>query len=210
MADTRQRLMAGALDTVRERGLAGTSARSIATAAGVNQALVFYHFGSVAELVAAACQAATVERVAAFGARFEAVTDLGQLLAVGRELAAEERALGNVTVLAQLLAGAQHDPVYAQASAVALRLWTEQVEQVLTRLFADSPLIDVLDLPGLAAALSASFVGLGLYQGVDPAGADAALAALDRLAVLVELVEGLGPVARRAVRARARRAAGGR
>ncbi|HEV7628954.1 MAG TPA: TetR family transcriptional regulator, partial [Streptomyces sp.] len=43
--DTRTKLLAGALRTVTEQGIAKTSARTIAAAAGVNQALVFYHFG---------------------------------------------------------------------------------------------------------------------------------------------------------------------
>ncbi len=54
-ADTRTKLLEGALRTLAEQGIAKTSARSVAAAAGVNQALVFYHFGSVDELLAAAC-----------------------------------------------------------------------------------------------------------------------------------------------------------
>jgi ribosomal protein S11 len=45
---------------------------------------------------------------------------------------------------------------------------------------------------------------------VDADGAHAALAALERLGVLVEAVDDLGPVARRAVRARLRRTGRGR
>jgi AcrR family transcriptional regulator len=41
MADTRQRLIDGAIETIRKHGITGTSARTIASAAGVNQALVF-------------------------------------------------------------------------------------------------------------------------------------------------------------------------
>src|SRR5213078_627494 len=62
MTDTRQRLVDGAIETLRTHGLAGASARTIAATAGVNQALVFYHFGSVHELLEAACVAATEAR----------------------------------------------------------------------------------------------------------------------------------------------------
>ncbi len=48
--DTRERLLAGTISALRDKGIAGISARSIAAAAGVNQALVFYHFGTVEEL----------------------------------------------------------------------------------------------------------------------------------------------------------------
>ncbi|WP_043716330.1 TetR family transcriptional regulator, partial [Kutzneria sp. 744] len=60
MAETRQRLIDGAIETIRQHGIAGTSARTIAATAGVNQALVFYHFGSVNDLLKAACLAATL------------------------------------------------------------------------------------------------------------------------------------------------------
>lgn len=205
MADTRQRLIDGAIETIRQHGITGTSARTIATAAGVNQALVFYHFGSVHELLEAACLAATEARVAPFLARLDEVTDLRQLLALGRRLHTEERALGHVMVLAQLLAGAQSDPKLAQATSAALHLWIGPVEQVLNRLLGDSPLAAVIDIPGLAHAVCAGFIGLELFEGIDPAGANAALDALDRLAVLLEVVDDLGPVARRALRGKLRK-----
>ncbi len=204
MADTRQRLIDGAIDTIRRHGITGTSARTIAATAGVNQALVFYHFGSVHELLEAACLAATEARVAPFAAQLDEVSDLRQLLDLGRRLHAEERELGNVMVLGQLLAGAQADPALAKATSAALELWIRPVQRVLERLLAGSPLADLLDPAGLARAVCAGFIGLELFEGVDPAGAHAAFDALDRLAVLVDVVDDLGPVARRALRAKLR------
>jgi AcrR family transcriptional regulator len=208
VADTRQRLIEGAIETIRTHGFAGTSARSIAATAGVNQGLVFYHFGSVHDLLRAACLAATRARVATFVERLDRVTDLRQLLALGRTLHAEERAEGNLMVLAQLLAGAQADPKLAETTAEALQQWITPIEHALTRLLADSPVTELIDTAGLARAVSAGFVGLELYEGVDPAGANAALDALDRLGVLIEVVDDLGPVARRALRAKLRRTNG--
>lgn len=205
--ETRQRLIDGALDAIRRHGIAGTSARTIAAAAGVNQALVFYHYGSVHDLLKAASLAATRARVQAFEGRLATVTSLRELLAAGRELHAEERTLGNVQVLAQMLAGAQNDPALAATTAAALRLWIEPIEATLARVLAGSPLAELLDIDGLARAASAAFIGLELFEGVDPDGAAAALDALDRLAVLAEVVDDLGPVARRALRTRLRRKA---
>jgi AcrR family transcriptional regulator len=204
--DTRQRLIDGALEAIRRHGIAGTSARTIAAAAGANQALVFYHFGTVHQLLKEASLACTRARVEAFRGRLEAVTSLRELLAVGRELHAEERTLGNVAVLAQMLAGAQSDPQLAEATGDALRLWFAPIEQALARVLAGSPLAELLDTAGLARAASAAFIGLELFEGVDPDGAHAALDALDRMAVLAEVVDDLGPVARRSLRAKLRRA----
>lgn len=104
-----------------------------------------------------------------------------------------------------MLAGAQADPTLAEATAAALELWITPIERALTRLLAGSPVAEAIDVAGLARAVSAGFVGLELYEGVDPAGASAALDALDQLAVLVEVMDDLGPVARRALRGKLRR-----
>src|SRR5438093_1369574 len=52
--ETRAALVAAALETLKTEGFRGTTARAIAGRAGVNQALVFYHFGGVDELLLAA------------------------------------------------------------------------------------------------------------------------------------------------------------
>ncbi|MFY1652083.1 TetR/AcrR family transcriptional regulator [Solwaraspora sp. WMMB762] len=207
---TRQRLMDGAVEAIRRYGIAGVSARAVAGCAGVNQALVFYHFGTLDELLVAACQAATAERVADYRDRFAAVRSLSELLDLGRELHEQERQAGNLAVLAQMLAGAQTDGRLAPAVAAALRLWTDEIELVLRRVLAGSPLAALADPPGLARAVAAGFVGLELYEGVDRAGADDALAALEQLAVLVDVVDDLGPVARRALQGRLARRSRGR
>ncbi len=207
MSDTKRRLLDGTITAIGQHGIAGISARTIAAAAGVNQALVFYHFGSVDELLAAACRTGTAERVAHWSPRLRKVRSLRELLEVGRALHAEERALGNVSVLAQMLAGAQTDERLVAPTAEALQVWVDEIEWVLRRLLAGSPFAEVADVPGLARAVSAAFIGLELYDGVDRPAADQAMTALDQLAVLIELVDDLGPIARRAVQNRVSRAA---
>jgi len=207
MTDTKQRLIDGTLTVLRDHGITGISARTIAAAAGANQALVFYHYGSVDELLAAACREATASRVAAYAQRFDAVTSLRELLAVGRELHAEELRQGNVSVLAQLLAAGQRSERIAETTAAALRMWVVEIEKVLRRLLIGSPVAEIADVPGLARAVSAAFIGLELYEGIDEAGAGRALEAIDQLAVLIEVMDELGPIARRALRSRLKRVA---
>ncbi|MEN3613211.1 TetR/AcrR family transcriptional regulator [Plantactinospora sp. ZYX-F-223] len=206
MSDTKQRLLDGTLAAIGAHGIAGISARTIASAAGVNQALVFYHFGSVDELLAAACTANTAERVATYSARFTEVRTLRELLDVGRALHEQEKELGHVSVLAQLLAGAQTDRRLAESVAAALRLWVDEIESVLRRLLVGSPFAEIADVGGLARAISGAFVGLELYEGVDQAGAARAFAALEQLALLIDIVDDLGPVPRRALKATVERA----
>ncbi|MGW0531477.1 TetR/AcrR family transcriptional regulator [Streptomyces sp. NPDC003032] len=203
--ETRDKLLEGALRTLTEQGIAKTSARTIAAAAGVNQALVFYHFGSVDDLLAAACRYGTEQRVALYRDRLSEIGSLSELLAFGREVHEEERAAGHVAVLGQLLAGAQTQPRLAVATAAGLALWVEEIEKVLVRVLSDSPLGEFTDAVGLARAVAASFVGMELYEGVDPVGTERALTALEQLSLLVTAVEDLGPLAQRAVRHRLRR-----
>ncbi|QES48178.1 TetR family transcriptional regulator [Streptomyces venezuelae] len=199
-ATTKEKLLAGALRTLVEQGIAKTSARSIAATAGVNQGLIFYHFGSVDELLSAACRFGAEQRVSRHRERLAGVGSLAELLDFAREMHEEERAAGHVAMLGQLLAAGQTQPALAAATAGGLALWVAELEGVLTRLLAATPLGEFADPAGLARAMAASFVGIELYEGVDPEGADRALAALEQLADLAQVLEGLGPLGQRAVR----------
>ncbi|MGW2794954.1 TetR/AcrR family transcriptional regulator [Streptomyces sp. NPDC001251] len=196
---TRLKLLDGALRTVVEQGIAKTSARSIATTAGVNQGLIFYHFGSVDELLAAACIHGAEQRVSHYRERLAALNSLTELVDFARAVHVEERASGQVTVLGHLLAAGQTSPALAAATAGGLALWIEELETVLTRLLGATPLAAFTDPAGLARAAAASFVGIELYEGVDPEGATRALDSLDQLAVLAEALDGLGALSQRAV-----------
>jgi AcrR family transcriptional regulator len=202
--DTRAALLNAALQTIGERGFAGASARHIATTAGQNQALVFYHFGTVNDLIAEACRTSTEQRVALYREEFDRATTFAELLAVGRQVHVTEHAEGNVAVLAQLLAGARGNEVVGAAVADALNLWVVEVEKTLRRVLADSPLLPLVDLGGLARAISAGFVGIELLEGVDADGAARALGSLEQLAVLTETLlaelDNLGPVTSRLVK----------
>ena len=203
--DTRTRLLEGTIEALRTQGIAGVSARTIAAAAGVNQALVFYHFGSVDELLVAACMWSTERQVAEYREAFAAVKSLRELQQIGRRLHQQERDAGNVATLGQLLAGAQVNPVYATATRDAFQLWIVEIEKVLERVLADSPLNEVADVPGLARAVSASFIGMELMAVTDPEGDEMAYNAIDQLGAVIEYLDELGPTARRAVRAAVRR-----
>lgn len=206
MTTTREKLLDATLRVVVGQGIAKASARTIATEAGVNQALVFYHFGSVDELLAAACEYGARQRIDAHHAALAAVTDVKGLVTLARAIHAQEQAAGNVALLGQLLAGSSSHPALGPATAAGLRLWAAEVEQVLTRLLDAGPLAGLVDVPGLARAISASFVGIELYDAVDPSGATDAFAALEQLAGLVAVLDQLGPVERAALRRRVRRA----
>jgi AcrR family transcriptional regulator len=203
--ETRAALLDGAVEALRKDGIAGLSARRLADRAGVNQALIFYHFGSVEELIAQACLLATEARVSLYRERFAAVATVGDLLELGREIRVAERAEGNLAVLAQTLAGAHGSERLAEATREGLDKWITEVRTALERVLDGSPLAELADPAGLAHAVSSGFLGLSLFETVDPEGAEQAVTALEQLAVLVDVLDGLGPVATRAVRAKLRK-----
>ncbi|TQS26113.1 hypothetical protein [Microbispora sp. KK1-11] len=87
-------------------------------------------------------------------------------------------------------------------------MWVAEVEDVLNRVLAGTPLAEFVDVAGLARATAAAFVGLELYDGVDKDGAERAFESMEQLAGLVAVLKDMGPLIRRTVRARLRRANG--
>ncbi len=70
---TRRALVEAAVESLRIDGFSGASARAIAARAGVNQALVFYHFGSVADLLLAALDDVSARRRSRYATAVDAV-----------------------------------------------------------------------------------------------------------------------------------------
>jgi hypothetical protein len=157
-------------------------------------------------LLAAACVHGAEQRVSRYREQFAALGSLTELVAFARAMHAGERAAGQVAVLGQLLAAAQTSPALAAATTAGLALWVEELQAVLTRLLAATPVAAFADPAGLARAAAASFVGIELYEGIDSEGAARALDSLEQLAVLAQALEGLGPLSQRAVAHRLRRA----
>lgn len=202
--DTRQRLVDGTLATIGDVGFAGLSARSIATRAELNQALIFYHFGSMDALVAEACRMATADRVSMWANDLDRVNDLDSLVDLARRLHARELKEGNVSILAQALAASRTDEQLAVAVGEALRLWLDPLEATIRRIITGTALDGFLAPTDLAYTVAASFVGVELFDGVvERRGADP-FETLERLAALGAIVLDAGPIARAALRRRVR------
>ena len=79
---TAQTIVESALATLRDEGFAGATSRAIARRGGFNQALIFYHFGSLENLLVSALQQTSEERLARYRAAVSAVETLTDLLPV--------------------------------------------------------------------------------------------------------------------------------
>lgn len=204
MADTKAALRSAALQTLTTRGIAGTSARTIAETAGLSQGLIFYHYGTVNGLLEAAATEITEQRALAYRQRLATVTTLSELAELARKLHDEEQQLGNVAVMAQLLAGAHTHPELAPVARANYDLLANEVRDTLRRLLADTALAAALPADHLAHAVSAAFIGIELLPTADHrADTNAALfETLAELARLVDSILDLGPTATAALRRR--------
>lgn len=205
--NTKSRLIAATLKAITEVGFAGVSARVVASYADINQALIFYHFGSMEELVAETCRRSTAERVSLWTTELEQVHDLPSLVALARRLHEVEAQEGNVAVLAQALAASHSDAKLAGVVGEALQLWLHPLHDTAASILAGSVLQGVLAPGDIARTAAAAFVGVELFDGVVPDDGTDAFAMLERIAALGALVLEAGPITKAAVRRRLRTAA---
>lgn len=193
-ADTRAALIAGAVSALREAGFAGASAREIARRAGCNQALVFYHFGSVNDLLLAALDEVSRRRLIAYRSLLDQAGSVSGLVESARAIFVEDLAAGHVSVLVEMITGAQSVPGLGEQVARRLVPWRELAETAVRQALAGSPLASLVPAQEVAHGIVAGFLGLELLANLDGNSA-AALALFDRallLAGLIDLSGGLG------------------
>jgi len=188
--DTRNRIVEAALETLREEGFAGTTARAIAARGGFNQALIFYHFGSVAALLLEAFRATSEEQVAKYGAAAAEVRSLPDLVEIARNLHEEDLQTGAVTVVTQLMAAAASDPDAGRVMLDRFEGWIGLVESALRGGLKDHPVAAMIPLREAAYAICAMFLGIELMSRLDPerSEADQVFAMMSAVAQLVQVV----------------------
>jgi AcrR family transcriptional regulator len=186
--DTRTRIVEAALETLREEGFAGTTARAIAARGGFNQALIFYHFGSVAALLLEAFRATSEEQVAKYNAAAAEVGTLSDLVEIARRLHEEDIESGAVTVVTQLMAAAASDPAAGRAMLDRFEGWIGLVENALRGALASNPFGALVPVRESAYAICAMFLGIELMSRLDPerSEADQVFAMMSAMAQLAQ------------------------
>jgi AcrR family transcriptional regulator len=190
-ADTRDRIVEAALETVREEGFAHTTARAIAQHGGFNQALIFYHFGSVDDLLMEAFGRVSARQVARYREAVTEVSTPSDLVSIARRLHAEDLESGSITAVTQLMAAA-NEPERAGALLDRFDEWISLVEEALGRVAAGSPIATIVPAREAAYAIAALFLGVELLSRLDPARSEAE-PVFDMLETIAGLAERLGP-----------------
>lgn len=190
--DSRTKLIDATVDILRSDGLAGISARAIASRAGHNQALIYYHYGGITPLLVAALGKVGQIRMAAYEDLIRSAEDLGSLMAAGREVVLRDLSEGWVKVLSEVLSAAAADESMSGPVAEVLRPWVDLVESALRRVVPEG-LIQDAHRPA-AVALVCLLVGvnvLGSLHG-DPLGVnDSILDGTRAVAPVLSILEGL-------------------
>jgi AcrR family transcriptional regulator len=188
----RQALVDAAIETLREEGFSGASARAIARRAGCNQALVFYYFGSVADLLLAALDAVSQARYVRYSTAMQVVTNPADLLAVAVEVFGEDLDAGYATVLVEMIAGTSSTPGLGAEVARRIAPWTDFAESAVDAALADSPLRAMVPTGEVAHAIVALYLGLEMLATLD-GDRSRATALFGHLALLVSAFEALSP-----------------
>lgn len=165
-SETQQLLMAAALDVLGTKGMEGATARAIADKAGVNQSLVFYHFGSVTQLLIAAVNNQSNERLAVYKEALSKAQSVEDLLKITFEIFEEDRHGPSYVVLSQIVAGAQSNPELSEALEPLFAQFISLTKESLTRVVGDLELPGEITYDDIAIGIISLFLGVRLIGSV--------------------------------------------
>ncbi|HEY7831037.1 MAG TPA: TetR family transcriptional regulator [Solirubrobacteraceae bacterium] len=190
LSGTKLQIAEAALQTLKTKGFAGASARAIAGEGSFNQALIFYHFGSVRNLLLAVLDLISERRMEEYGPTFERARTAPELADLARTIYAEDLERGYITVLGEMVSAGVTDASLGAEVAARIEPWIEMVQRKVEQLLNGTP------FQALAAPRDLAFGLVSLYFGIDmlshlQADQSRAQSLLDlatRLSVLVDAV----------------------
>ena len=188
LSGTKLQIAEAALETLKANGFAGASARAIAHVGAFNQALIFYHFGSVQNALLAALDLISERRLADYGPAFETARTASELARLARAIYDEDLERGYITALGEMVSGGVSDRLLGAEVAARIEPWITMVERKLEALLADSPLRALVSPADLAFGVVSLYFGVDMLSHMqrDRARAESLLDVATRLAALVE------------------------
>lgn len=166
---TRQLLLHATVELMAELGIDRVRTRSIAERAGVNPALVHYHFGSVSALVLEAAQDALLRTLGPSLEAFQSGATLRDSIhAILVWLDRYGQATPGSTILAEAMVKATRNRAFRKWATEASRRFRSIIEERL-RVAREAGEIDSgQDLAATAVVLAAALDGLLFHRLVDP------------------------------------------
>jgi AcrR family transcriptional regulator len=187
-------MIQAALETLKAEGYAGTSARAIARRGGFNQALIFYHFGSVNGLLLAALDYQSAVRMERYRAAVDRARTLEDMLDVAMRIYREDLEAGHMTVLSEMVAGSMAHPELKPEISARLEPWIGFTEGAIKKALAGSPLRPALPSREMAFGLVAFYCGVNMLVNLERDRKE-----IDRL---FQTARGMAPLIKRVLRIR--------
>ena len=153
--------MRAALKTLTQEGFFGTTARAIARTEKVNQALIFYHFGSVDRLLLAALDATSQDRLGRYREGLAEVTRIVDLVEAMARLYKEDVLSGHITAVQEMVAGGSSVPALRQEVLARMEPWVVFAREVINRVTAGTVVEKLVPIDDLA------FSAVALYFGIE-------------------------------------------
>lgn len=202
-AATRQLLIDAATDSLIEDGFANANARPVAARAGCNQALIFYHFGLVTNLLLAVLDHVGERRLADYSAALAGATSRTELTAMVAAVFAEDLQAGYARVAAELIGASSSTPGSGPEVAARPEGWTEIAERAVRLAVSDlepeqepdqQPIFPVAEL---AYAVVAVYLGMEMLTHLDgdPTAANRVFDLLHQFAGMQSLLAGVAAFA---------------
>jgi AcrR family transcriptional regulator len=187
---TKLQIIEAALRTLKTKGFSGASARAIASEGDFNQALIFYHFGSVRKLLLAVLDLISERRMNEYGPAFERARSAPELAGLARTIYSEDLERGYITVLGEMVSGGVTDAGLGAEVAARIEPWIEMVERKLEQMLTGTPLRLLASPRDMAFGLVALYFGVDMLSHMqrDQSRAESLLDLATRLSTLVEAV----------------------
>ena len=170
--DTKTRILDAAMETLHTRGFSGATARAIADVGGFNQALIFYHFGSVNDLLLAAVDRLSDAQRARYRERIEGISTLSELVSAAEDLLPQDVEDGSMTVLAQMLSSSLESPEQRDALKLRFEPWIELLEDAVGRVSTGTPYEKLIPRAELARMMLGMFMGMSMFTELDELSGD--------------------------------------
>lgn len=166
-ASTKQRIVEAAFQTLKDEGFAGTSARAIARRGGFNQALIFYHFGTLNDLLLTTLDKTSSDRMARYRDSMGKALSVDEKIQTATRLYREDLASGHITVISELIAASLARPDLGPEVVARMEPWIVFAEAVITDLLAGSMFEATVNPRTLAFAVVALYLGVDLLSHLD-------------------------------------------
>jgi AcrR family transcriptional regulator len=166
-AGTRRALVDAAVDILRHEGFAQATARAIAARAGCNQGLVFYHFGSVVNLLLAALDQVSAERRERYEKALAAVHRPSELVDLAARVFTEDLDTGDAALLVEMIAGSVSTPGLGAAVMARVAPWNEFAAAAVEKVLGDFSESGLMPASEIAHAVVALYLGLELLSHLD-------------------------------------------